>query len=106
MAGLYSPFHPSVLSLIRMTVEACRRNQVPVNVCGEVAGDPLALALFVGMGVSGLSMNPARVFDTCRMVKRIDSELAKALVEPVMTSKSAAAASRKLQNYRNALENR
>jgi len=106
VAGLYSPYHPSVLSLIRMTVEACRKSQVPVNVCGEVAGDPLALALFVGMGVSGLSMNPARVFDTCRLVKRIDSEVARLLVDPVMMSKSTAAVCRKLQNYRNALENR
>ena len=106
VAALYSPYHPSVLSLIRLTVEACRKNNVPVNICGEVAGDPLALPLFLGMGVSGLSMNPARVFDSCRLVKRIDSEMVKLLVEPVMTSKSAAAVCRKLQNYRNALENR
>jgi len=106
VAGLYNSYHPSVLSLVKLTVDACRKCHIPVTVCGEMAGDVLALPLFVGMGLSGLSMNPARVFDTCRMVKRIDSQLVRHLVEPVMASKTAASVIRKLENYRDALDNK
>ena len=73
---------------------------------GEVAGDPLALPLFVGMGVTSLSMNPAKVFDACRLVKKIDSQMVQHLVDPVLSSPSAASVMRKLQNYGNAIDNR
>ncbi|MCP4685960.1 MAG: phosphoenolpyruvate--protein phosphotransferase [bacterium] len=106
VSGLYNPYHPSVINLIKMTVDACHRHQKPVNICGELAGDLLALPLFIGMGVSSLSMNPVKIFDCCRLVKKIDSRLVKHLVEPVLSSNSAMAVVRKLQNYRNALENK
>jgi hypothetical protein len=51
-------------------------------------------------------MNPTRVFDSCRLIRKIDSQLVKLLVEPVMASKSVTSVKRKLQNYRNALEGR
>jgi phosphoenolpyruvate-protein kinase (PTS system EI component) len=87
-----------------MTIKACQENSKPVCICGEVAGDPLALPLFVGLGVSSLSMNPDRVFDSCRLLRKIDSQLVRHLVDPVLASRSAAAVTRKLQSYRNALE--
>jgi phosphotransferase system enzyme I (PtsI) len=106
VAGLYNPYHPSVLNLIGMTVEACRKYGKDVSICGEMAGDPLAIPLFVGMGVTSLSMNPNKVFDSCRLMKKIDLQLVKHLVEPVLASPSATSVTRKLQNYRNAIENK
>ncbi len=104
VAGLYNPYHPSVLNLIGMTIEACRKHGKDVSICGEVAGDPLAIPLFVGMGVNSLSMNPTKIFDSCRLMKKIDLQLVKHLVEPVLSSPSAASVTRKLQNYKNAIE--
>lgn len=104
VAGLYNPFHPSVLNLIRMTVDACRRRNRPVHICGESAGDHLAIPLFVGMGVTSLSMNPGRIFDACRLIQKLDTKLVRQLVGPVVDSRSAQAAIRRLQNYRDALE--
>lgn len=104
VAGLYNSLHPSVLSLIANTVAACKKHRTEVFICGEVAGDPLALPLFIGMGVANLSMNPTKIFDSCRLVKKIDSQLVKHLVGPVLASNSVASVMRKLQNYRNALE--
>lgn len=104
VASLYTPYHPSVLQLVKMTVDACHRAGIPVSICGEVAGDPLALPLFIGMGVDSLSMNPAKIFDLCRQVKKIDSNLVKHLVGSVMASGSPQAVIRKLQSYRSALD--
>ncbi len=105
VASLYNPFHPSVLTLVDMTIRACRRLKKPVCVCGEVAGDPLGIILFVGMGVTGLSMNPNKVFDSCRLIRKIDAGSVKGLVGPVLSSQSAVAAMRRIQSYRNTIEN-
>lgn len=104
VAGLYNPFHPSVLNLVDMTVRACRRLKKRVCICGEVAGDPLGIILFVGMGVTSLSMNPGKVFDSCRLIRKIDASLVKHLVEPVLACHSAAAAMRRLQSYRSSID--
>jgi phosphoenolpyruvate-protein kinase (PTS system EI component) len=87
-----------------MTVEACKKHGKPVSICGEIAGDQLALPLFVGLGVGQLSMNPAKIYDMCCLVKQIDSNLVKHLVGAVMASSSTAAVTRKLENFREALD--
>ncbi len=104
VASLYSSYHPSVLHLIKMTVDACKKHRIPVSICGEVAGDLLALPLFMGMGVEQLSMNPAKIFDMCRLVRKIDSQLVKHLVGSVMASNSVGAVTRRLESFRAALE--
>jgi phosphotransferase system enzyme I (PtsI) len=106
VAGLYNHFHPSVLRLIAMTVDACKKQKKPVHICGEAAGDPLGLPLFVGMGVSGLSMNPTKIVDSCRLISKIDYDLVRHLVAPILASNSVSAVMRKLESFRNALENK
>jgi phosphotransferase system enzyme I (PtsI) len=103
VAGLYTPYHPAVLRLIHHTVGACKKHGIPVSICGEVAGDPLALPLFIGMGVDQLSMNPNRIFDLCRLVKRIDSRLVRHLVAPALAAGSETAVRHILENFRTEL---
>jgi phosphotransferase system enzyme I (PtsI) len=106
VADLYSPYHPSVLHLVKITVDACKRHQKPVSICGEVAGDPVALPLFIGMGVDQLSMTPSKIFDICRLVKKIDAKLVQLLVGPVLSCSTAAAVVKRLESYRTELEKR
>jgi len=106
VANLYSSYHPAVLKLVKQAVDAGHKIGIPVGICGEIAGDPLALPLFVGMGIDSLSMNPMKIFDLCRQVKKIDSGMVKHLVGSVMASTTPAAVIRKLQSYRAALEKR
>ncbi|MDH3890503.1 MAG: phosphoenolpyruvate--protein phosphotransferase [candidate division Zixibacteria bacterium] len=100
VADLYTPYHPAVLNLIHKTVEAGKACGKPVSICGEVAGDQLALPLFIGMGVDQLSMNPNRIFDICRLVKRIDSRLVRHLVAPVLAAGSEPAVKQILENFK------
>ncbi|MFH0800680.1 MAG: phosphoenolpyruvate--protein phosphotransferase [Pseudomonadota bacterium] len=58
---LYNPFHPAVLRMIRQTVAAAKRAGIEVAICGEMAGDPLAIPLLVGMELDALSMNPVSI---------------------------------------------
>jgi len=56
VAQLYDALHPAVLRALLQVVEGARRHDKPVSVCGEMAGDPAAALLLLGMGVDSLSM--------------------------------------------------
>jgi phosphotransferase system enzyme I (PtsI)/phosphotransferase system enzyme I (PtsP) len=57
VAHLYSHFHPAVLSAIYEIVRECRRLNLTVSVCGEMAADPKAVLILLGMGVRTLSLS-------------------------------------------------
>ena len=56
VANLYDCVHPAVLSVIYETVQRAQQSARPIGVCGEMAGDPAAAILLLGMGVEHLSM--------------------------------------------------
>jgi len=61
ISKLYNQAHPAVWKLINHTVEVAQKNAIMVDVCGELAADPVAAACLLGMGVSSLSMSPIRI---------------------------------------------
>lgn len=61
VADLYDPFHPAVLRLIQFTVAAAWRANIPVSLCGEIAGDRRATPLLLGLGLRDLSMGALRL---------------------------------------------
>ncbi len=58
VAHLYDPLHPAVLRLIRFATRAAQEAKIPVNLCGEMAGNPRYTALLLGLGLRDLSMAP------------------------------------------------
>jgi len=56
IAHLYEPAHPAVLRTLKQIVDGAHKMDIPVGVCGEMAGDPLFAPLLLGMGVDSLSM--------------------------------------------------
>ena len=58
LAAEADSLHPSVLRLIRMTVDGAEKHGRWVGVCGGIAGDPFGAALLAGLGVRELSMTP------------------------------------------------
>ncbi len=71
----YIQHHPSVLKLIRMTVQAAKRHQVPLAVCGEMASNPLYVPLLIGLGIRELSINPAAFFTIKAIIRNCDAKL-------------------------------
>jgi len=61
VSHLYDPLHPAVLKLIAMAISAANRAQVPIAVCGEMAGEVRLTRLLLGLGLRSLSMHPAHV---------------------------------------------
>ncbi|MFM4825307.1 phosphoenolpyruvate--protein phosphotransferase [Aeromonas bivalvium] len=57
VANIYDAFHPAVIRALQLLVDASRRYQKPVSVCGELAGDPVGVLLLMAMGYRRFSMN-------------------------------------------------
>lgn len=69
---LYDPMHPSVLRLIQMVIDAGRRQQIPVAMCGEMAGDPRYIPLLLGMGLREFSMQPGSLLEAKRVLRSLN----------------------------------
>ena len=71
VAGLYQPFNPAVIRTIRHIIEAGHKKENWVGVCGEMAGDPLATVLLVGLGVDELSVIPPILPEIKKIIRSI-----------------------------------
>lgn len=58
---LYQPCHPAILRLVRLVIEAARREGKWVGMCGEMAGDPMAIPLLLGLGLHEFSMSAGSI---------------------------------------------
>lgn len=90
LARLASPFDPSILRLIHMTVRAGRANEIPVSVCGAMASDPLAVLLLIGMGIRDLSMEAAAIAEIKETLRRVTSDECEALANEALLLGTAA----------------
>ncbi len=88
IAYLYEPFHPGVLRLLRLVVENGHTNGIPVAMCGEMAGDPLATVLLVGLGFDELSMSGGSIPEVKRIVRAVSVREAEELVGEAMEMNS------------------
>ena len=88
VAYLYEPFHPGVLRLIRMTIENAHAHGIPVGMCGELAGDPLATVVLLGLGLDSFSMGPIGIPLIKRIVRSVGSLEAEAFVRTLRPMKS------------------
>ncbi|MGQ0553614.1 MAG: phosphoenolpyruvate--protein phosphotransferase [Planctomycetota bacterium] len=68
VAALYQPLHPGLLRIVRYVVEAAGLENTPVSLCGEMAGDPEATLLLLGMGLRSFSMSPYHLPTVKRLI--------------------------------------
>jgi phosphoenolpyruvate-protein phosphotransferase len=83
-------YHPAVIRLIARVVAAARGAGIPVDVCGEAAGDPEILPLLVGMGVDEISVSPARIARTRRMIRSLSLQKSRSLASEALVATTAA----------------
>jgi phosphoenolpyruvate-protein phosphotransferase (PTS system enzyme I) len=74
VAHLYDPLHPAILRLVSQTIAAGSRMDVPVAVCGEMAGDPAMTRLLIGMGLRQFSMHPSQLLEVKQQVVMADAD--------------------------------
>jgi phosphotransferase system enzyme I (PtsP) len=71
VAALYDEFHPAVLRALIQVTDAARAHGREVTVCGELAGDPRATPLLLGLGVHSLSMGAGSLLRVKGVVRSI-----------------------------------
>ena len=72
VAHLYDPLHPAILHLLATTISAGAKADVPVAVCGEVAGDTKLTRLLLGLGLREFSMHPAQLLSVKQEILNSD----------------------------------
>lgn len=76
LSDLYSYFHPAVLRLIQSVIDASHRNGIWTGMCGEMAADPLAAPLLVGMGLDEFSCNANSLLRVKEQIRRLSYQTA------------------------------
>jgi phosphotransferase system enzyme I (PtsP) len=84
VANPYDHLHPAVLNAVRQVIEATHRQSKSVSVCGEMAGDPAAALLLLGMGVDALSMNLTALSRVKWVIRSFTRHRARALLDEAL----------------------
>jgi len=84
VANLYEAFHPAVLKLIKQTIDSAHRNNIWVGLCGEMAANPFATLLLIGMGIDELSTSPLAIPQIKKIIRSITFEEAKKIADQIL----------------------
>ena len=90
VASLYDSLHPAVIRAILQVVEAAGAHDIPVSVCGEMAGDPVAALLLLAMGIDSLSMSVSSLPRVKWVVRNVTRERARQILSEVLLLEDAA----------------
>ncbi|MCI1694262.1 phosphoenolpyruvate--protein phosphotransferase [Aneurinibacillus aneurinilyticus] len=71
---LYQPYHPALLRLIDMVIQAAHKEGKWAGMCGEMAGDPVAIPLLLGLGLDEFSMSASSILQARNMMKKLSRE--------------------------------
>lgn len=88
VARLYQPLHPAVLRLLASTVEGMHRHGRWAGICGEMAGDELAVPLLLGLGFDELSVAPGRISAVKEQIRALTASACERLVRQALTCSS------------------
>src|SRR5512140_228089 len=91
LAPRFTPLHPSVLRLIKRTVDVGLENGIEVTVCGEMASQPLTAFALIGLGVRTMSVSPRSVTLLKRLVRGTTAETAAKCAAAAMEARTAEA---------------
>jgi phosphoenolpyruvate-protein phosphotransferase len=84
VAHLCEPFTPAIYRLLHRVIAACTRRNVPITVCGEMAGRPRCVLPLFAMGLRSFSMTPAFVPNVKQIIRLLDKRVAREILDLVL----------------------
>ncbi len=91
VANLFRPFHPAVLRLVERVISTGARFGIPVSLCGEMAADPLAVPVLVGLGLREFSMHPPALPVVRSLVRALSFREARRMAQKALALSTAKA---------------
>jgi len=82
---LYQPYSPAILRLVSMVIEAAHKEGKWAGMCGEMAGDPIAIPLLLGLGLDEFSMSATSILPARTQIKGLSKEQAQSIKETVLS---------------------
>ncbi|OEJ14080.1 phosphoenolpyruvate--protein phosphotransferase [Brachyspira hampsonii] len=89
IAAICDPYNPSVLIAIKMAIEGAHASGIIISMCGELAGDLLAVPLLFGLGLDVFSMSAISIPEVKKMIISLDKTECKMLAKRVLTLDTA-----------------
>ena len=99
VAHLYNELNPAILRLIQNTASAAKENNIPVAVCGEMAGNPMFIPVLLGLGILNFSMNPHSIPIVKQFIREINFKDIEKLTSEILLQNNCEA-SKKLIIYK------
>jgi phosphoenolpyruvate-protein phosphotransferase (PTS system enzyme I) len=88
ISHLYQPFHPALIRLVKTVIDAAHSKGKWVGMCGEMAGDELAVPLLLGLGLDEFSMGASSILRARAMIRKLSLQQAKEWAQHVLTLKT------------------
>jgi phosphotransferase system enzyme I (PtsI) len=86
---LYEPLHPALLRLVKFVIDAGKRANIPVSMCGEMASDPLYAVVLLGLGLEQFSMNPSNIPIIKNIIRSVRFKDCRRIAEVALQKKTA-----------------
>ncbi|ADK87207.1 phosphoenolpyruvate--protein phosphotransferase [Mycoplasmoides pneumoniae] len=86
---LYQPLNPALLKLIYLTIEGGKVNDIWTGMCGEMAGEPLAIPLLLGLGLKEFSMSASSMFKARMIIAKLNYTECQTLAQKALTLANA-----------------
>jgi phosphotransferase system enzyme I (PtsP) len=96
VAALYDSLHPSVLLAVKAVVDGAKRQNTPVSICGEMAGDPMAALMLLAMGVDSLSMASSSIARIKWVIRSFSRRRARSLLKKALEADNSQTIRREL----------
>jgi phosphotransferase system enzyme I (PtsI) len=88
VGGLSQPFHPAVIRLIKRTIDEAHSAGIMAAMCGELAGDPKASTVLLGLGLDEFSMSASQIPLVKQIIRKANVEKCRALAKKILTCKT------------------
>ena len=89
VAEIANPLDPALLRLIKYTIDGAHEHGKWVGMCGELAGDPLAIPILLGMGLDEFSMNPRQIPAAKSLICQLSLQSCQEIAEKALKQESA-----------------
>ncbi len=99
VANIYETFHPGVIEALYRIVQDSHSQHIPVSVCGEMASDPLACILLMGMGIDTLSCNMAALSRIKWVIRSFSLTETREILQQVLSMDNAITIKNTLTRY-------